>query len=162
MSAASFPITAVASDGLASDAGLYVREDSPHFTKLALFQVTIPRNDDGSYDNVLNERGERLLRETLVRVESGSAFRDTLSDYRLQRCNSGSCCGDDPSEPMVLNSWHNLAIVGTTSSGTSVQTSIVVLANFSHADDPDECDGWALTKSGSLYRLVRRAHNMVV
>lgn len=130
-----------------------------HIDDITTNQVTVPRNqcwmgEDCCYRGILNEKGLQLLRETRLRA-ARKLFTDTLGDHTIDIAESGKFVrvlneppGSHqlPKTEFVAKTFLNRIVSGTRSSnGEHVTTSEIVLF--------DEYEGWALTKSGSLYAL---------
>lgn len=145
----------------------YVENDTEEFYWLSYEQVTIPRravrDDRGevtgfTYEGVLNEAGKRLYDATLKRVVDG-LFTATVRLDRLDYSNSGPWYPDtkskwykDDGPKGFFNSHDNYRVTGTRlkqdGSEEPICTSVMIF--YDTAKPPT----WALTKSGSLYKLV--------
>lgn len=116
----------------------YVKKEVFPFLHTA--QVTVPRNDNNNYDGVLNKCGEKDFKEAKTNAALGN-FKDTLSDVRLLARESGRFF--DPTGAWTDAMLNRGLLATLESTGEQIETSAVVF----YGDD------WAITISGSLYRL---------
>lgn len=137
----------------------YVRSDIEAWYRLCNEQSTIPKDDNDSYDGILNEDGFKLLRyvEELVKNNSFNGFFPT---YHLGRTNSGAWFTkkESPfykeSECSLLNSWDNIRIEGRTQDMIDKNVSIDQLLKTSPVIL--YTDSWCWTQSHSLYKLGQK------
>jgi hypothetical protein len=114
-------------------ASKYVKKE--FFDQIHTSQITLPRNN-GGYDGILNEEGEKLL----AAIEF-TKFKDTFYNYFIGGYPSGRFFN---SAGVYTDAYNNRIIRGTlASTGHTVESNIIVIYS----------NTWALTASGSLYKL---------
>jgi hypothetical protein len=122
--------------------------------KLSMYQYTIPQNNS-SYTDVLNEKGEKFYQETLQQVRNGD-FKKTFEIYCLAPSNSGSGKTIDSDGQIwhCLNTFNNFKVYGYTAEMLSQIENKEQLELFLQTSDMIfYTDEWCLTYSGNLYRL---------
>jgi len=134
----------------------YVKTDTESYYGLCSEQVTIPKDENNSYESILNEEGLREFNRVQELV-ANNAFKNTFVKYRLARGNSGTWFNDKtssfykPEYYSALNTFSNVLIEGVLqdmsdeeiSSDKVLTTSPVIFYT----------DNWCYTRSGSLYKL---------
>ena len=155
-------------------------KDQPEYTSfLGASQYTLPRLPDGSYNHILNQRGEELLDRALQMVKNRE-YTGVFTNWEEVRSPSGFWQGDQKcydlmvtltgednanltfgsntsdvkdvtvdKEVTILNSWNNSSIQGR-------------LEGFDYGGGQETSltsrvtfigEDWVYTSSGSLYRL---------
>lgn len=144
----------------------YVIKDTEHYAGISNDQYTVPRNDKGTYDGILNADGIKLYEETIEKVKNGQ-FKDILYCYFFDRANSGIHKPDlrfDSNPVTALNSFNNKVALGLTKQMQLDQINVPkdeqkylstssIIIYGKHKDLYGEFE-WCLTRSGSLYKLV--------
>lgn len=146
-------------------------EDRPEYTSfLGASQYTLPRLSDGSYDHMLNQRGEELLDRALQMVKNRE-YTGVFTNWEEVRSQSGFWQGDQKcydlmvtltgednanstftnadKELTMINSWNDSSIQGRLEGfdyGGGQEISLTSRLTFIG-------DDWVYTSSGSLYRL---------
>lgn len=123
----------------------YVDENTEYYKYLANEQYTIPRNEKGYYDGVLNKRGQNLY-DWIKNMIAKKSFKGKITDGLFVPLRSGFL-KDNGENCTVLNSWNNRTLLGRLNE-KELQTSVVLLFEYL-----TPTTGWAYTISGSLYEF---------
>lgn len=125
--------------------------------------ITIPRNNTGDYNEILNIRGVSLFKKILFDVKNDK-FKDTFTHYQIQQSPSGMWIPNilsnhyNDEDMIMLNTLENIIIVGLTdklfndnkekkySERKSINTSIILFYT----------NEWCYTNNGSLYKLGKK------
>ena len=129
----------------------YVKENQHKKFEIAIRQYTVPQNNEGGYDlHILTTEGQKKLEISQMRVDRKD-FKTTMSDYAFKPSSSGWRDRNDGTAEMC--STQNLAIVGYRPTDNDIihyaETSPIIF--YGKTEDGN---GWAVTRSGSLYQLI--------
>ncbi len=126
------------------------RADSREYYQLRTMQYTVVPTDGHSLEDILNDYGLKLLRETQNKYDNED-YKDTYNEYTIINTGSGHWFPDTnsiyhkESDTTSLDTTDNLIMLGFPSKRPRnyMHTSILLLVT----------DDWVLTKNKSLYKL---------
>lgn len=151
----------------APDASDYVKPDTKEFYYLSSDQVTVPQNDHGNYDGIVNENGLLTLAQINENVKNNKFSPRYIEEYFLDFANSGPWFPNNKS-PFYkskdgngcFNSFDNVLVCGwfmENGERRPITTSSIVFYN-----DSDLQAKWCYTKSKSLYRMGKQVERQVI
>nr|QBK90087.1 MAG: hypothetical protein LCPAC101_03720 [Pithovirus LCPAC101] len=132
----------------------YIKTDTKEYYYLSSNQYTVILKNINLND-ILTDEGQLLYNEYQNKFEQGD-YKDTFINYCLVKCLSGFWSPNktdkyyNNTDCICLNTWNNINITGFSSKVEKYITTspVIFLTN-----------DWCLTKSGSLYKLIKE-HNI--